>query len=273
MNSGACGRGRDRRGGRALAASILAVAAAASAGCAPVHRRAAIPATEVPLQPVAVAQQPVADRPERPPEPERSAAPDPVRHVVRPGETLWRISRAHGVAVADLARANDIADPDVVRVGQLLLVPVAPAPVDGAPLRKAGGGEGVLHWPVVRGRVLSAFGAPRGARAHAGVDIGGRHGQPVVAAQAGRVVFAGETMRGYGNTVIIDHGDDLHTLYAHNSTLLVREGQWVERGEGIARLGRSGRASADHCHFEVRRNDVPVDPMRFLPASADGSAR
>jgi murein DD-endopeptidase MepM/ murein hydrolase activator NlpD len=90
----------------------------------------------------------------------------------------------------------------------------------------------------------------------------------VLAAEAGRVVYAAGGMRGYGRTVIVDHGEGLRTLYAHNSELLVGEGQHVTRGQPIAHVGRSGNATADHCHFEVLRGDRPIDPLLVLaPAS------
>ena len=71
-------------------------------------------------------------------------------------------------------------------------------------------------------------------------------------------------MRGYGNTVVVDHGDGLTTLYAHNSELLVRPGDTVTAGQRIARVGHTGNATTDHCHFEVRRGDAPVDPLRYV---------
>jgi murein DD-endopeptidase MepM/ murein hydrolase activator NlpD len=86
----------------------------------------------------------------------------------------------------------------------------------------------------------------------------------VLAARGGRVVYSDDRMRGYGKTVILDHGGGVTTLYAHNSDLLVRKGQRVRPGERIARIGRTGNASAEHCHFEIRRDDAPLDPLRFL---------
>ncbi|HEX5043172.1 MAG TPA: M23 family metallopeptidase [Candidatus Polarisedimenticolaceae bacterium] len=116
--------------------------------------------------------------------------------------------------------------------------------------------------------MLSAFGAPRGGRSHTGVDIGGKAGQPVLATRSGVVVFTG-TLRGYGTTVILDHGDGLRSLYAHNREVTVGEGEAVERGAVIARLGRTGNATTDHCHFEVRRGEIPLDPLPLLSQAGD----
>jgi len=118
-------------------------------------------------------------------------------------------------------------------------------------------------WPVARGRLLSTYATPRD-HDRAGIDILGRHGQAVLASRDGRVVYAGDSMRGYGKTVILDHGDGVRTLYAHNSALLVQPGRSVHAGEAIARVGRSGSAATDHCHFEVRSGDATLDPLRFL---------
>ena len=94
--------------------------------------------------------------------------------------------------------------------------------------------------------------------------LAGRAGQPVLASRAGRVVYAGAGMRGYGKTVILEHDDGMQSLYAHNSALLVQLAERVEQGQAIARVGRTGNATTNHCHFEIRWNDRRVDPMRWL---------
>ena len=99
---------------------------------------------------------------------------------------------------------------------------------------------------------------------HAGVDFGVPSGTPIHAADSGIVIYAGSGMRGYGNVVIIDHGGGLSTLYAHNSSLTVRAGQSVSKGQVIARAGSTGYATGPHCHFEVRRNGAPTNPMGYL---------
>lgn len=123
-------------------------------------------------------------------------------------------------------------------------------------------------WPVY-GDVSSRFGyreSPygRGVRRHTGIDIRAAYGEPVGASAAGVVVFAGRDSGGYGTTVVIDHGDGVKTLYGHLSGVYVRRGQRIGRGAAIAAVGNSGRATGVHLHYEVRIDDVPVDPMRFV---------
>ncbi|HLK11933.1 MAG TPA: M23 family metallopeptidase [Candidatus Binatia bacterium] len=127
--------------------------------------------------------------------------------------------------------------------------------------------RGTINWPVP-GHVTSRFG-PRaspsgpGREAHPGIDIRGRRGAAVGAAAAGRVTFAG-LERGYGRTVVIDHGRGVATLYAHLDAFAVHSGEHVGRGQRIGALGASGRTTGSHLHFEVRVGDVPVDPTCYL---------
>jgi len=128
-------------------------------------------------------------------------------------------------------------------------------------------GRGVLSWPAAGGRITSGFGNRRlnGLQEfHQGIDIGGLpHGTPVLASAAGTVIHAG-WLSGYGKTIILDHGNGISTLYAHNSHLVVRDGQAVRQGQQVARLGSTGFSTGPHIHFEVRINGEPVNPMDWL---------
>ncbi len=97
-----------------------------------------------------------------------------------------------------------------------------------------------------------------------GIDIAGRAGQPVLAAGAGTVLYA-SSVRGYGNLVIVKHTTNLLSAYAHNKTILVKEGQTVNKGQKIAEMGNSD-TDAVKLHFEIRQQGKPVDPAKFLPA-------
>lgn len=207
-----------------------------------------------------------------------------VVHVVRKGETVYRIARAYGVAPADLLEENGIADPRQVSVGTELFVPGASRVVD---LEETGGaappaGErppangaapnGVpehlvaararLAWPL-KGVLYGRYGV-RSGRRHDGIDLSAPVGTAIGAAGSGAVIYAGE-QPGYGAIVILRHEGGLVTLYAHCSALLVEEGASVKAGQPIARVGQTGRSTGPHLHFEVREGTRPRNPLLFLP--------
>ncbi|MEM9903928.1 MAG: peptidoglycan DD-metalloendopeptidase family protein [Cyanobacteria bacterium P01_D01_bin.44] len=128
-------------------------------------------------------------------------------------------------------------------------------------------GTGQMIFPTA-GSITSRFGTRIHPvlgyrRFHAGVDFGASHGTTITAADSGQVIFSG-WYGGYGNAVIVDHGGGLTSLYGHASKLLVSEGQSVQQGQAIAKVGSTGLSTGPHLHFEVRRNGSPVNPMEFL---------
>lgn len=210
-------------------------------------------------------------------------------HVVQKGENLYRISLLYGVSQDELADANEITDPTRLAVGTELVIPgqrgssqPQPSSTAGAkarasspsrnrgastvssrePERDSDSAGTRLRWPV-QGVLYSRFG-PRGAARHDGIDIAAPEGTLIRAAADGTVIYAG-TQRGYGNIVILRHDGDLITLYAHNQKNLAKEGETIRAGHPIATVGRTGRASGPHCHFEVRRGTTPHDPLQYLP--------
>ena len=115
----------------------------------------------------------------------------------------------------------------------------------------------------VAGTVSSGFGKRAGGR-HEGIDILAPAGTVVVAALEGRVEYSGAGMRGYGNAVILDHGDGITTLYGHLATIRVQSGETVPAGDVIGTVGRSGNATTHHLHFELRDDGQAVDPVPYL---------
>ena len=208
----------------------------------------------------------------------RIAAPpakrsDGVYHIVKPGENLYRIGKAYDVSHEELARINGIKNADQIRAGQRIFIPgvnrqlpvevITPAQSIPAVMKTPEPpSEDVFLWPV-NGRINSGFG-PRGSSFHDGVDIGAPEGAPVHAIDRGEVIYS-DQLRGYGNIVIVRHGGNLISVYAHNQVNLVREGQGVERGQIVARVGSTGRVTGPHLHFEIRKNNTAQDPLRFLP--------
>ncbi|MDQ4145331.1 MAG: peptidoglycan DD-metalloendopeptidase family protein [Actinomycetota bacterium] len=132
----------------------------------------------------------------------------------------------------------------------------------GAPVQSLGRSASGFIWPL-NGPITSSYG-PRWGRMHTGIDIDGYTGQPVVASKDGRVILA-QSYSGYGNTVIVDHGGGVATLYAHMSSFGVSGGQGVSQGAVVGRVGCTGSCTGDHLHFEVRVNGRPVNPLAYLP--------
>ena len=122
-------------------------------------------------------------------------------------------------------------------------------------------------WPV-EGKVVSKFGTTADGLRNDGINIAAPAGAPVRAAADGIVAYAGNQLRGFGNLVLIRHASGLITAYAHNQSLLVKKGDKVSRGQVIARVGSSGNVSKPQLHFEVRKNEEPVDPMKYLRSPA-----
>ncbi len=199
-----------------------------------------------------------------------------IYHVVRPGENLFRIGKAYGLSHEELARVNGIKHPDQIRVGQRLFIPAATrqlpvelitpaelAPVVSKPEQQPPSlPEDVFLWPV-NGKINSTFG-PRGSSFHDGVDIGVPEGTPIHAIDKGEVIYS-DRLRGYGNIVILRHSGNMVSVYAHNEVNLVHEGQTVDRGAIVGRVGSTGRVTGPHLHFEIRRNNVAQDPLHYLP--------
>lgn len=121
-----------------------------------------------------------------------------------------------------------------------------------------------FQWPVNRARMTRGF-LPNKKRPHLGLDLAAPKGTPILASQSGTVIYAGKEFRGYGKMVLIESGYGWATLYAHFDKILVSEGQKVRPGEIIGEMGRTGRATGVHLHFEVRKNRSPIDPLPLLP--------
>ncbi len=120
-----------------------------------------------------------------------------------------------------------------------------------------------MRWPA-QGRILSSFGQKEGSSTNDGIDIMAPEGSSVKAAENGVVIYAGDGLKEFGNTVLIRHENNIVTVYGHNSKILVQRGQKVRRGDEIAKSGMSGNASTPRVHFEVRKNSSPVNPIKYL---------
>ncbi len=208
-----------------------------------------------------------------------------VYHKVRSGESIQRIALIYGVDLQKLAEYNNILDPSDIQPGIRLYIPprkkrtaFKKLPFDEDEQFSVSKNDrrtarysnrirtyrGRFIWPI-DGNVTSPFGM-RDGRRHDGIDIAARSGTPIKAAAGGRVVFSG-AMRGYGKLILLRHKDSMFTAYSHNSVNKVRKGQMVKQGQIIGKVGRTGRASGPHVHFEIRHGQTARNPLFFLPES------
>jgi hypothetical protein len=193
-------------------------------------------------------------------------------------ESLADIATRQRVPLEDLAEINGLPPNAHLEPGQVIFVlaaPPAPSPAgttsepplppdldsEPGPGRTAAAS---LQWPLRESRMSSIYGQ-RWGKQHEGIDLAAPVGTPVLAAKDGVVLYADNTVKGYGNMVVLSHDGDLLTAYAHTSVLLVHKGDHVRAGQMIARVGQTGHATAPHLHFEVRQGQVPKNPLRFLP--------
>lgn len=123
--------------------------------------------------------------------------------------------------------------------------------------------ENTFVWPV-RGEVITGFGDRVNMVVNKGIDIRAAEGSPVRASRSGKVVFCDPYMKGFGNTLILDHGAGYQTVYSYNSRVLVKVGDAVRQNDTIAHVGRTGRAKEPSLHFEIRRDGKPQDPVNYL---------
>lgn len=124
-----------------------------------------------------------------------------------------------------------------------------------------------FDWPVDEARLTRGF-LPHKRKPHLGLDLAAPRGTPILAAHEGTVIYTGHDFHGYGKMILIESPAGYASLYAHLDKILVKEGQKVQLGENIGAMGRTGRATGVHLHFEIRKNLGPIDPLAILPDGA-----
>lgn len=187
-------------------------------------------------------------------------------HKVKEGETVYTIAKKYKTDAQKIVNFpfNDFAELDTfsLNIGQILVVPDGVQPQAPAILRPAppvyAGGSGQFLWPV--GGIISQY----PVWYHNALDIANPGAPGIAVADSGTVTLVEYLRYGYGQHIIVSHGDGLSTLYAHLSEIYVKPGDTLARGQIIGRMGSSGRSTGIHLHFEVRKNGVTVNPMPFL---------
>lgn len=218
----------------------------------------------------------------------RELNPDwrPKLYTVKKGDTLYSISLEHGFDYKDVADWNNLSNRSQIKIGQLLKL--SPPPINTKKPSKNSNTQTAktqdddqdfdknfqfdpnqvttiqdeITWTLpTLGKIVATFNEAKGLK---GVDIVGQSGQPIFAVSSGKVVYSGTGLRGYGKLIIIKHSKIYLSAYAHNSKILVREGQIVHRGDKIAEMG-STDSEIVKLHFEIRKYGKPIDPISFLP--------
>ena len=215
---------------------------------------------------------------------QRLIIPKTEYYRVHKGDTLYSIAKRHNMTVSSLARINHISAPYTLSVGQRLQVSdwggqstSSAKKSTNKTVAKNDKEPNVTPKKIVvpksaqskrfdrpaSGKIVSGFGTTNGVR-NDGINIAGKLGDPVKAADAGKVVYAGNELKGYGNLLLIKHDGGWITAYAHNDKLLVKKGASVTRGQKIATMGSTGSVKSPQVHFEVRYKTKVVNPTEYL---------
>lgn len=226
-----------------------------------------------------------------------------IYHTVLPGQTLYRISLTYGVEETYLARLNGITDPAQLQSGSRLFIPRAerlrsvpviatdkpakrsatkrsqttqqatqPAKVTKTKEKSSSSAQESsaatpvkkLEWPL-KGQILRTYKEEARSGAGKGIEIAARSGTTVTAAEAGKVIYSGDGVNGYGYLIILQHENDFYTIYGFNRKNLVKQGDYVSRGERVALSGTPPGGGKARLHFEVRKGKQAVNPILYLP--------
>ncbi len=215
-------------------------------------------------------------------------------HIVKKGDTVYSIARRYNVNMSSLVKRNNVKSPYKIAIGQKLWLPssvvasttttkkttatatkkaVTKAPVKTASKPKAttkpvsykapSRSGTYFKWPL-KGKIVLPYGSVGKGMQNDGINIAGKAGANVVAAENGVVAYSGNELAGFGNLLLIKHAEGWMSAYAHNDTVTVKKGQKVKKGQTIAKVGKTGNVSTPQLHFELRRGSKPVNPTSYL---------
>lgn len=203
----------------------------------------------------------------------------PKVHIVKKGHTLYDIANCYEVSISDLMKINQLKNNDKIYLGDKLFIPLydntnqtncnnitkvtITKEVNKTSEKKKNNNYSYM-WPV-KGKIISKFGLLAKGLRNDGINISADIGNPVLAIESGKIVYAGNEIQAFGNLILIKHYNDKTSAYAHLDKINVKKGESVNKGQIIALVGNSGKVSIPQLHFEIRDKDGPLDPLKYLP--------
>lgn len=203
----------------------------------------------------------------------------PKVHIVKKGHTLYDIANCYEVSISDIMKINQLKNNDKIYLGDKLFIPlydntnqtncnnitkVAITKEVNKTSEKKKNNNYSYMWPV-KGKIISKFGLLAKGLRNDGINISADIGNPVLAIESGKIVYAGNEIQAFGNLILIKHYNDKTSAYAHLDKINVKKGESVNKGQIIALVGNSGKVSIPQLHFEIRDKDGPLDPLKYLP--------
>lgn len=185
-----------------------------------------------------------------------------IKHVVQNGQTLWRISKLYNVDIDTIAKINKITDSTSIASGQTLTIPGISSKSQSIATNFSSQNNIDFIWPI-KGKLLAYFKQKINGTVNKGINIAADPNQNVLACASGKIIFVGPLI-GYGQTVIIDHGDDISSVICGNSEVAVHIGDEVKQGAILSRTGLLPRNKEETLHFEIRKKHKPQNPLYFL---------
>ena len=203
----------------------------------------------------------------------------PKVHIVKKGHTLYDIANCYEVSISDIMKINQLKNNDKIYLGDKLFIPLydntnqtncinitkvtISKEVNKTKEKKKNNNYSYM-WPV-KGKIISKFGLLAKGLRNDGINISADIGNPVLAIESGKIVYAGNEIQAFGNLILIKHHNDKTSAYAHLDKINVKKGESVNKGQIIALVGNSGKVSIPQLHFEIRDKDGPLDPLKYLP--------
>ena len=203
----------------------------------------------------------------------------PKVHIVKKGHTLYDIANCYEVSISDIMKINQLKNNDKIYLGDKLFIPLydntnqtncnnitkvtITKEVNKTTEKKKNNNYSYM-WPV-KGKIISKFGLLAKGLRNDGINISADIGNPVLAIESGKIVYAGNEIQAFGNLILIKHHNDKTSAYAHLDKINVKKGESVNKGQIIALVGNSGKVSIPQLHFEIRDKDGPLDPLKYLP--------